>query len=381
LVFRTGRLGDFLNAVPAMRLLRTRLPDARIVLATTISSQPSMQVLTSAYANPGSLPWLDFVTPSLADRAESFAMTGEDRGLNPLRSLIAEERPDAVFVLPYMGESLGSKLKKLLFFRLAGFRGPIFGFEGLATRKSFRHSQYQLGLYEHEVYGPVRAINECPAIGSVAEEEIVQRLTIPEDALRWARDVVTESWLEDHLLIAIAPGASFPHKMWSIDRYIAVSRELLQEYGCRFVVVGSDADSPLGAKLEESLGANCLDMTGRTTVTQLAALLSLCRLFVGNDSGPAHVASAANCPCVTVTSALDFPGIWEPWNSRGRIVRTRIDCEFCMSVTCCPLKTNACILAIDIDEVLGLCRQVLGVPVPNCIDRKSAVALRPAGRL
>jgi len=218
-------------------------------------------------------------------------------------------------------------------------------------------------------------------IGTVVEEEIVQSLTIPEDALRWARDVVNESWLEGHPLVAIAPGASFPHKMWPTDRYIAASRKLNLEYGCRFVAVGADADRPLGAKLEESLGDCCLDMTGRTTVTQLAALLSLCRLFVGNDSGPAHVASAAGCPCVTVTSALDFPGIWEPWNSRERIVRTRIDCEFCLSVTCCPLKTNACILAIDTDEVLGLCRQVLGVPSPHCIDRKSAAASRPAGRL
>jgi len=298
-----------------------------------------------------------------------------------MRRLIAEERPDAVFVLPYSGESLGSKLKKLLYFRLAGFKGPIFGFDGLTTRKILRRSQYQLGLYEHEVYGPVRAISECPTIGIVAEEEIVQRLTIPEDASRWARDVVNESWLEGHLLVAIAPGASFPHKMWPTDRYIAASRELHQEYGCRFVVVGADTDRPLGVRLEESLGVCCLDMTGRTTVTQLAALLSLCRLFVGNDSGPAHMASAVGCPCVTVTSALDFPGIWEPWNSRGRIARTRIDCEFCLSLTCCPLKTNACILAIDTDEVLSICRQVLGVPSPYCIDRKFAAASRPAGQL
>jgi hypothetical protein len=339
-----------------------------------------MQSLTSTYANPSSLPWLDFVMPPLVDSVLSFAMTGPDRGLKPLRRLIAEERPDAVFVLPYMGESVGSKLKKLLFFRLAGFRGSIFGFDGLATRQILRGCQYRLGLYEHEVYGPVRAICECPMIGAVTEEEIVQRVTFPEAASRWARDVVNESWLKGHPLVAIAPGASFPHKMWPTDRYIAASRELLQEYGCRFVVVGADADRPLGVKLEESLGDCCLDMTGRTTVTQLAALLSLCRLFVGNDSGPAHVASAVDCPCVTVTSALDFPGIWEPWNSRGRIARTRIDCEFCLSLTCCPRKTNACIMAIHTDEVLGLCRQVLGFPLTKCIDLETTAASRQVGQ-
>jgi len=102
-----------------------------------------------------------------------------------------------------------------------------------------------------------------------------------------------------------------------------------------------------------------VDMTGRTSVTQLAALLSRCRLFVGNDSGPAHLASAVGCPAVTVTSALDFPGRWEPWNSRGRIARVRIACEFCLSLTSCPLQTNACITSVDPQEVLRLCCQVL----------------------
>jgi len=370
LVFRTGRLGDFLNALPALRLLRNRIPNARIVLATTVSAMPSMQSLTKTYANPASLPWLEFVLPSLVNRAESFEMTGSDRGLMHLRRLIAQEHPEAVFVLPNMGESLGSKLRKLLFFRLAGFRGPIFGFDGLAARNILRRAQHRLGLYEHEVYGPISAIAECPTIGTIARSEIVQSLAVPESASQWARNLVEESWIEGQPLVAIAPGASFEHKTWPPVRFIAVCEKLLQEYGCRFLIVGAESDQPLGKNLQESLGACCLDMTGRTTVAQLAGLLSLCHLFLGNDSGPAHVASAVDCPCVTVTSALDFPGIWEPWNSRGRIVRTRIDCEFCMSFTTCPRKTNGCIMAIDAGEVLSLCRQVLGVPSPQQVDRK-----------
>lgn len=380
LVFRTGRLGDFLNAVPALHVLRKRLPDARIVLASTVSSLPSMQALTSTYANTSSLPWLEFVVPFPVDTAVTFAMAGSDRGLKSLRRIISEEHPDVVFVLPYTGEALGGKLKKLLFFRLAGFKGSIFGFDGLTTRASMRRRQYLLGLYEHEVYGPIHAIGECPAIGTVAEDETVQSLAVPEAATRWAHEVVNDSWLDGCPLVAIAPGASFPHKMWPIERYISVSRLLHQEYDCRFVVVGAEADRPLGARLAESLGNNCFDMTGNTTVTQLAALLSRCRLFVGNDSGPAHVASAVDCPCVTVTSALDFPGIWEPWNGREGIARVRIDCEFCLSLTYCPLKTNACIMAIETDEVLRLCRQMLGSPSSNCIDRKSVTKSRQAAQ-
>jgi ADP-heptose:LPS heptosyltransferase len=365
LVFRTGRLGDFLNAVPALELLRSRLPQARIIFATTVSSLPAMQSITSSYADLNALPWLEFVTPSLVDRAVSFTMTGPGKGLAPMRRTIAAERPDAIFVLPYMGESLGGKLRKLLFFRLAGFKGPIFGFEGFASRAGFARSQYRLGLYEHEVYGPVRAVSECAAIGEVAESEMIQELTIPGPAMHWARNMLQRSGFTDCMVVAVSPGATFIHKVWPTDRYVRLCRELLVGYDCRLVVVGIDADRPLGEALREALGARCLDLTGQTSVTQLAALFRLCRLFVGNDGGPAHLASAAGCPCVTVTSALDFPGIWEPWNSRERVARVRIDCEFCLSLTCCPRKTNACITAVDPHEVLRMCSQVLGSAMQN----------------
>ena len=224
LVFRIGRLGDFLNAIPALALLRSRLPQARIILATTVSSLPLVQSITSSYADPDALPWLEFVTPSLVDRAVCFTMAGPDRGLATMRRTIREEHPEAIFLLPYIGESLGGRLKKLLFFRLAGFRGPIFGFDGFTSRSHFRRTQYQLGMYEHAVFGPVRAISECAAIGVVEESEIVLQVSIPAAAMSWARKLLQASALMDTVLVAVSPGATFIHKAWPLDRYVQFCR-------------------------------------------------------------------------------------------------------------------------------------------------------------
>jgi ADP-heptose:LPS heptosyltransferase len=360
LVFRSGRLGDFLNAVPALHLLRSRLPEARIILATTASSLPSMQSITRSYADLHSLPWLEFVTPSVVDRALSFPMTGRSRGVQAMRRTIREEHPDVIFVLPYLGESLAGKLKKMLFFRLAGFKGPIFGFDGLPSRRAFARCQYEMGMYEHEVLTAVRSVGECAAIGAVTASEIVQDLSVSDLAMSWAGDVLAAAGFAEKILVAVSPGATFAHKVWPTDRYVRICRALGARYGCRFVVVGIEADRLMGETLSDALGTYCLNLTGKTSASQLAATLSLCRLLVGNDSGPAHVASAVRCPCVTITSALDFPGIWEPWNSRERVVRVNIDCEFCLSLTSCPLKTNACITSVDAKEVLRMCCQVLG---------------------
>jgi ADP-heptose:LPS heptosyltransferase len=369
LVFRTGRLGDFLNAVPALALLRSRLPQARIILATTLSSQPLVQSIASSYADPKSLPWLEFVTPSLVDCAMCFTMAGRDRGLAAMRRAIREEHPGVIFVLPYIGESIGGKLKKLLFFRLAGFRGPIFGFDGLPSRNIFQRSQYQLGMYEHQVFGPVRAVSECAAIGVVEERDIVLQVSVPAGPMNWARKLLQASALTDTVLVAICPGATSIHKVWPIDRYVAVCRELSGCYDCRFVVVGSAADRSLGETLHDALGDRCLDMTGKTSVTQLAALIKLCHLFVGNDGGVAHLASAVGCHAVTITSAFDFPGMWEPWNSRRHVLRVHIDCEYCLAQLSCPRKTNACIAAVDTREVLRMCAQVLGPAVEHAGSR------------
>lgn len=365
MVFRTGRLGDFLVAVPALHLLRSRLPDARIVLATTVSSLRSMQTKTKAYADLAALPWLDFVSPSVVDRAVAFEMSGKTRGLGSLRKLLGEEAPDAIFVLPYMGESLPSKLKKLLYFRMAGYRRPIYGFDGFASRLSMRRAQFRLGMYAHEVYGPVQALSECAPIGAIQEKELVQNIAIPDAAVQWAAETLKGFEEPANILIAVAPGASFAHKTWPVDRFLSVCRQLRERFGAQFVVLGADIDRPLGATLQQGLEAGCLDLTGRTSVTQLAAILSNCQLFVGNDSGPVHVASAVGCPCITVTSALDFPGLWEPWKNREGVVRTRLDCEYCLSLTCCPLNTNACIQSIGISEVLGRCLDVLHSVVPT----------------
>src|SRR5713226_7763192 len=68
LIYRTGRLGDFLNAVPAMAALRARLPQARIALLTTASTDRSAEKAALAYGGGAqALPWLRLVSPSLVD--------------------------------------------------------------------------------------------------------------------------------------------------------------------------------------------------------------------------------------------------------------------------------------------------------------------------
>ena len=98
-------------------------------------------------------------------------------------------------------------------------------------------------------------------------------------------------------LAAIAPAASRAEKRWSADGF-AQTAAALRSMGARVVVVGSSADAPIAARICSASGAE--DLTGRTTLPQQAALLRRCQLFIGNDSGPLHLAAAVGTPCLSL---------------------------------------------------------------------------------
>lgn len=360
LVYRSGRLGDFLNAIPALRVLRKQFPGARITLLTTCSTNRRMQELTSRYVSSlHDLPWLGLVTPTLVDQACVFSVLEGVAGLRRMREAVRAANPDCVFILGYSGESFRSRAKKLAFLRLAGARGPVYGWKTRSNRSILPQVQYRAGLFEHQVREALHSIAQCPAVPETPDDEVRFVLNLGAEPAAWADRLLEELGWSEEAIVAVAPGATFDHKRWPVERYARLCEQLHARWGVKFLVVGAQCEAALCDQLCQALGAQAVNLAARTALPQLADLFRRCALFVGNDGGAAHLASAAGCPCVTVTSALDFPMYWEPWNSRGRAVRQSLACEFCLSLTECPLGTNACILAIEVPQVREACEAAL----------------------
>jgi lipopolysaccharide heptosyltransferase III len=85
-------------------------------------------------------------------------------------------------------------------------------------------------------------------------------------------------------------------------------------------------------------------------------LLRRCALYIGNDSGPAHIAAVVGTPCLTLFSSVLFPGIWELWGE-GNVSLRRLDSEFCLCEDYCPRGTMECIREIKVEEVLAVVRK------------------------
>ncbi len=101
--------------------------------------------------------------------------------------------------------------------------------------------------------------------------------------------------------IAIAPGASIARREWPLDRFAAVASSTAVRFGVRVAILGSAGELRICTRLEQLIGDSSLNLAGQLSIPQCAAVLARCRLFVGNDSGLAHLASAVALPVVEVS--------------------------------------------------------------------------------
>lgn len=166
-------------------------------------------------------------------------------------------------------------------------------------------------------------------------------------------------------LVVVAPGAGWPGKAWPADRYAKVVRHLVESVGACVALAGSPEEKALAGTVARLAGVPVLDLAGQTTLGQLAALLREANLFLGNDSGPMHLAAAAGIPMVV----LFGPTVASKWAPKQRctVLQKEHRCEGCWSwhpnARCA--HDNACMKRIEVDEVIEAVRARLQEAAPR----------------
>lgn len=133
-------------------------------------------------------------------------------------------------------------------------------------------------------------------------------------------------------LVAIGLGASQANKLWPVERFIEVARDLAARMPVRFVGIGGDDLVKQGERLEAGLGDRAVSLAGKLPLPQTAALLARCDLFVGCDSGPMHVAAAVGTPVVSLSGCPEdapptysaHPGRIGPYCVKRRVVQPKV---------------------------------------------------------
>jgi heptosyltransferase-2 len=115
-------------------------------------------------------------------------------------------------------------------------------------------------------------------------------------------------------LIALGPGAGASKRRWPAGRFTELGLWLKRELGARLLVVGGPGEKALGGEIGWALGDSVVNCAGRTTLRQTGALLKRCRLFIGNDAGPMHMAAAVGLPVVELSC---HPETGSPWSANS----------------------------------------------------------------
>lgn len=159
-------------------------------------------------------------------------------------------------------------------------------------------------------------------------------------------------WREDgEPIVGIHATASYgPAKCWLPERFTELIKDLKKKYNPWIIVCGSKEECK---GIEGILGPltdkkRVINIAGKTNLVELAGFLSLCKIFISNDSGPMHLASSIGTPVVAVFGSTD----WHRTGPRGRhkIVSKQIECSPCFHRTC---NTNLeCMRAVAVSDVM-----------------------------
>ncbi len=159
-------------------------------------------------------------------------------------------------------------------------------------------------------------------------------------------------------IVALCPGSiNSRAKRWPAERYGALADSLIDELNAEVLLIGSPEELNVSQEVRRRMRNKPIMMTGKTTLAQVAAVLSLVDLLVTNDTGPAHIASALGRPTLVIFGPTN-PLTTRPFSPVAEIVRRPPDCAPCM-LRDCPID-HRCMTAISPQDVFGRARLLLG---------------------
>ncbi len=171
------------------------------------------------------------------------------------------------------------------------------------------------------------------------------------------RKLAQLSFDPDEPFAVVHPLAAFDSKRWPIERF-ARTISFLAGKGLKSIAVGSQREA---AELEalQSLCSVRFWASGDINLPETSALLSRAALFVGNDSGIAHMAAAAKVPSVVIFGSSNR-GHWSPWtDSPSEMVFNEFPCQPCAGYTCAEFGEPRCVLSVTSDSVSAAIERIL----------------------
>lgn len=228
------------------------------------------------------------------------------------------------------------------------------------------------GSLEHEVIRKLRLLERVDLNDRKIEDSQLfsSNITLSEIARKDdvpALQLLRASGLKsDERYIVLAPSASSPMRIWSIERLCALVEKISTMTGLKFVIIGSAADVELCHRVSTCKPSALISMAGKTSLLEMCSIISRAALFIGNDSGPAHVSGMLGVDTVVISpypassNGLDHanaPARFRPCGPRVIVIQPDKSLAPCGDF--CHASTAHCINQITQEQVFSACAEFL----------------------
>ena len=170
--------------------------------------------------------------------------------------------------------------------------------------------------------------------------------------------------LEGKKLVGIHAGSAWPTKCWPMDYYVKLISKLQTELGVQAVLIGGGKkDADLGEKICQLAQGHAANLCGKTSLADLMALMKHLSLFITNDSGPMHIATAFDVPTLAIFGPTTRELGFFPYGKGHRVLEVKdLPCRPCAlhGGKKCPMGHFKCMKDISPDEVFKNAKEMLG---------------------
>lgn len=359
LIYRAGRIGDSIVAIPAIQALRRAYSGASLALVTVHGDDGGLwadDVL-------GECGWFETI---VTYRPAAL------RSVGGLRALLADIRRFRADMVVHLGSEQNSWLRvqrDRAFFALAGIPRFVGGTSACVTWYGRRRRTDEDRPFEVDRLLALAGAAGAAAAPAVFDLPVGSAMRRRVDAL-----LATPGFDAGRPLIALCPGSAQAVKRWPIERYGDVGAQMIQEHGASLVVVGGREEAAvaeqLGVRWRRGRWLNAA-ASGLSTL-EMAELLRRCAIYLGNDTGPMHVAAAVGTRCVAVFGAQYPERCWHPYGEGHTVLRRRPPCRNCYLTECTRYHAR-CVTDTTAAEVRLACARALhasaGQVVPDAERR------------
>lgn len=345
LVVKMSALGDVIQALPVIPVLKERFPGSKIHWLVEEVAEPVVR------CHPG----VDRVLVSRRSAWPRELRRPETLfgAVSQIRALVTELRK------PYdLAVDLQGLLKSGIWMGLAKARRKV-GFRCARERLNRLFLNETVGGINSELHAVDRYLQLASWLGCSKVEEPDFGLHAPQEAREYMRKLLaSKGWEPDAPWAVLVPSASWPSKRWSQVGFAKLGDQLAKTLGFQVALVGSEQDRPFLEGIKGKMSKGALNLAGGTDIPALMAILEMARVVVSTDSGPMHMAAALGTPVVALFGPT-APWRTGPYGTNNRVVRREISCSPCFRRRCAK---RSCMEEIDPQEVFDQVRVLMDTP-------------------